>query len=190
MIDMSALPKGKIFTVSDYHKMIEAGVFAGNSDFELIEGEIVKKMTQGDYNISCVNRLNRLFNRFNYDDKFIVSIQNAVVISDISEPEPDVTLLRFRDDFYASGKARSEDVLLLIEVSDTTVSYDRRTKFRLYAEAGVAEVWLVNLPKQLLEVYSGVNIGKYRVVSKFDKSETISPKFMPEIKLKVSDIIG
>ncbi len=186
---MTALPARKIFTVAEYHKMIDAGVFVGNSDYELIRGEIVKKMTQGDFHISCINRLNRLFSR-NCGDEVIVSVQNAVVISDVSEPEPDVALLKFREDFYASGKAAGEDVLLLIEVSDSTVKYDRDVKLPLYAEAGIAEVWLVNLPRQILEVYSEPANGKYKAVKKYEKSQTVTLKLLPEIKLKVADILG
>ena len=169
--------------------MIDVGVFVGDSNYELIEGEIVKKMPIGDYHASCVNRLTRILSR-NCGDEVIVSIQNPVVISDISEPEPDVALLKFREDFYASGKANAEDALLLIEVSDTTVSYDRKTKTRLYAEAEVAEVWLVNLPRQILEIYTNPQDGKYKLVKKCEKTETVSPKLLPELKLKVSDIIG
>lgn len=186
---MNTLPARKIFTVREYHKMIDAGVFVGNSDWELIEGEIVKKMTVGDYHISCVNRLNMFF-AVKLAGKAIVSVQNPVVISDVSEPEPDVTILRFREDFYASGKATAKDVLLLIEVSDSTVSYDRSTKIALYGEAGVSEVWLVNLPRQILEVYTEPQNGKYKVVKKVGKNETVAPQLMPEIKMKVSEIIG
>ena len=184
---MTALPKRKIFTVAEYHKMINAGVFVGNDNYELIEGEIVKKMTQGDHHIACINRLN-MFLTPKLVGKAIVSVQNAVVISEISEPEPDVTLLRFSEDFYASGKATAEDVLLLIEVSDTTVRYDRQTKVRLYAESRVPEVWLVNLPRQVLEVYIHPENKKYKVVKKYEKNQTVSPTLLPEIK--VSDIIG
>lgn len=186
---MTALLKRKIFTVGDYHKMIDAGVFVGDQNYELIEGEIIKKMTVGDYHISCVNRLNRIFSR-NCGDDVIVSIQNPVIISDISEPEPDVTLLKFREDFYASGKATPEDVLLLIEVSDSTVTYDRKTKMKLYAEAGIEESWLVNLPRQILEIYSDPQDGKYKLVRKAGKNESVSPKFLTSLKIKVSDFIG
>lgn len=186
---MTALPKRKIFTVGEYHKMIDAGVFTGISDYELIEGEIVKKMTQGDLHIACINRLTRIFSR-NCGDEVILSIQNAVVISDISEPEPDVALLKFREDYYASGKASAEDVLLLVEVSDSTVKYDREVKIRLYAEAEVAEVWLVNLPRQIVEVYTQPANGKYKITGKYGKTQTISPTSLPEIKLKVADILG
>ena len=122
--------------------------------------------------------------------KAIVSIQNPVVISEISEPEPDVVLLKFQADFYVSGKAQAKDVLLLIEVSDTTISYDRKTKTRLYAEAEIAEVWLVNLPRQILEVYTNPQDGKYKFRRKYEKNEIVSPKLLPELTLKVSDIFG
>lgn len=184
---MSALPQRKIFTVSEYHKMIDAGVFVGKSNYELIEGEIVKKMTQGDYHISCINKLTRLFS-LNLSDEFILSVQNAVVVGDVNEPEPDVTLLKFREDFYSSGKATAEDVLLLIEVSDSTVKYDRDVKLKLYAEGKIEEVWLVNLPRQILEVHTQPHKGKYKVVKKFEKTQTVSPKKFSEIKIKVSDI--
>ncbi len=186
---MSALPQRKIFTVTDYHKMIDAGVFIGDSKYELIEGEIVKKMVVGDYHIGCANRLNRVLSR-NCGDDVIVSIQNPAVISDISEPEPDCALLKFREDFYTSGKAAAEDVLLLIEVSDSTIKYDRDVKIPLYAEAEVAEVWLVNLPRQVIEVYTQPENDKYKIVGKYTKTQSLAPKFAPEIKLKVSDIIG
>ncbi len=185
---MSALPQRKIFTVNEYHTMIDAGVFVGNSDYELIEGEIVKKMTQGSYHVSCVNRLNMFFVPL-LVGKAIVSVQNAVVIGDISEPEPDLTLLKFREDFYSSGKATSEEVLLLIEVSDTTLKYDRDVKLRLYAEAEIAEVWIVNLPRQILEVHTKPSKGKYKLVKKYEKKQIVSPQAFPHIKLKVSDIL-
>ncbi len=186
---MNALPARKIFNIHEYHKMIDAGVFIGNSNWELIEGEIVKKMVVGDYHISCVNRLNYLLS-LKLAGAAIVSIQNPVVISDISEPEPDVALLKFREDFYAASKATAKDVLLLIEVSDSTVSYDRQTKARIYAEAGIEEFWLVNLPRQIIEVYSEPFGGKYKVVRKFGKNEKISLNFLPDISFDVAEILG
>ena len=186
---MTALPKRKIFTVDEYHKMIDAGVFVGNSDYELIEGEIVKKMTQGDLHIACINRLNMFFAPV-LAGRAIVSVQNALIINEISEPEPDVTLLKFREDFYASGKATAEDVLLLIEVSDSTVKYDRDVKIPLYAAAEVPVVWLVNLPRQILEVYTQPEKGKYKIVRKYAKNETIVWHALAPFEIKVSDVLG
>ena len=103
---MSALPQRKFFTVAEYDTMIKAGVFDGKDRVELIEGEFIKKMTQGDLHIGCINFLTRFFTR-NCDDNVIVSVQNAVQINTFSAPEPDVSVLRFRPDFYSTGQSAS-----------------------------------------------------------------------------------
>jgi Uma2 family endonuclease len=146
-------------------------------------------MTQGDPHIGCINRLNRIFMRSLGDD-FIVSVQNAIVVNPYSAPEPDVAILRFREDFYASGKAKPEDVLLVIEVSDSTVRFDRQTKMPLYARAGIEEAWLVNLPRKALEVYRSPSNGKYEVVQKLGKNDSITPLNFPELQIPISNIIG
>jgi Uma2 family endonuclease len=185
---MTAMPVRKIFTVREYNQMIDAGVFIGNSNYELINGEIVSKMTQGNLHISCINRLNRLFSSI-IGYYGIVSIQNAVSIGEISEPEPDVSILKYREDFYETAKATEKDVLLLIEVSDSTMSYDRRVKIAMYAEANIEEVWLINLSRKIVEVYTQPENGKYKVVAKLGKTQSISPKLLPELTVWVSDII-
>ena len=186
---MSALPQRKLFTVEEYDTMIKAGVFDGKERVELIEGEFVKKMTQGDLHIGCVGRLTALFVPILLG-KATVLIQSAVQINPFSAPEPDVAILRFRPDFYSGGKARPEDILLLIEVADTTVHSDRQIKIPLYARARVPEVWLVNLPRKIVEVYTAPKNGKYQVVRKAGKSEILSPIVLPELNLKVSEVIG
>ncbi|HMS39155.1 MAG TPA: Uma2 family endonuclease [Pyrinomonadaceae bacterium] len=186
---MSALPQRKLFTVDEYDTMIKAGVFDGKERVELIEGEFVKKMTQGDLHIGCINFLTRFFS-INYNENVLVSIQNAVKINIFSAPEPDVALLRFRSDFYSTGKAQPEDILLLIEVADSTVSSDRRVKIPLYAGAEVPEVWLVNLPRKIIEIYTEPKNGKYQIVRKATKSETISPKMIADLSVKVADVVG
>jgi Uma2 family endonuclease len=186
---MSALLQRKLFTVDEYDTMIKAGVFDGKERVELIEGEFVKKMTQGDLHIGCINYLNRFFSQ-NCSEDVLISVQNAVRMNIFSAPEPDVALLRFRNDFYSTGKAQPEDVLLLIEVADTTVSSDRRVKIPLYANAEVPEVWLVNLPRKIIEVYTEPKNGKYQIVRKATKSETITPKMIADLSVKVADIVG
>jgi Uma2 family endonuclease len=186
---MSALRQRKLFTVDEYDTMIKAGVFDGKERVELIEGEFVKKMTQGDLHIGCINRLTyllvpQLLNRA------VVAVQNAVEINPFSAPEPDVAILRFRADFYSTGKARPEDILLLIEVADTTVHSDRQIKIPLYARAEVPETWLVNLPRKIVEVYTQPKNGKYRVVRKAGKSETLQPQTIRDLSIKVADIFG
>ena len=186
---MSALPQKKLFTVDEYDTMIKAGVFDGKERVELIEGEFVKKMTQGDLHIGCINRLTYLLVPILLNEA-IVTIQNAVRINTFSAPEPDVAILRFRKDFYSTGKARPEDILLLIEVADTTVRSDRQIKIPLYARAEVPEVWLVNLPRKIVEVYTEPKNGKYQIVRKAGKSEILRPQMIAELNVKVSEIIG
>lgn len=183
------LPARKLFSVREYEELIATGFFTGKKRVELIEGELIEKMTQGDPHIGCINRLNRIFMR-NLSDDFIVSVQNAIVVNPYSAPEPDVAILRFREDFYASGKAKPEDVLLVIEVSDSTVRYDRQTKMPLYARAGIEEAWLVNLPRKVLEIHRSPVNGKYEVAQKLGKNESIAPLSLPELQLKVAEIIG
>ena len=186
---MNAQPARKLFSVDEYDELIATGFFTGKKRVELIEGELVEKMSQGDSHIGCINKLNRLFTR-GLDDDYIISIQNAVVINPYSAPEPDVAILRFREDYYSTGKARPADILLLIEVSDSTVRFDRQTKLPLYARAGIAESWIVNLPRKVLEVHRELKNGKYEVVQKLNRTETIVPLNLPDLQIKISDFIG
>ena len=186
---MSALPQKKLFTVDEYDTMIKAGVFDGKERVELIEGEFVKKMTQGDLHIGCINIITWIL-RNDLSKEFLYSIQNAVQMNVFSAPEPDVAILRFRKDFYSTGKARPEDILLLIEVADTTVRSDRQIKIPLYASVGVPEVWLVNLPRKIVEVYTEPKNGKYQIVRKAGKSEILRPQMIADLSVKVAEIIG
>jgi Uma2 family endonuclease len=185
----AVVPARKLFSVREYDELIATGFFTGKKRVELIEGELIEKMTQGDFHISCINRLNRIFTR-NLSDDFIVSVQNAIFINSYSAPKPDVVILRFREGFYAAGKAKPEDVLLVVEVSDSTVRYDRQTKMPLYARVGIREAWLVNLPRKVLEVHRSPVNGKYEVVQKLGKNESIAPLNFPDLQLKIADIIG
>lgn len=176
------------FSVDEYEQMIESGILTENSRVELIRGEILDKMPIGDHHFASVNRLNRLLNR-KVGDEAIVSIQSPIVLAD-SEPEPDIALLQPRDDFYASGKPQSADVLLLIEVSDTTLEFDREVKRPLYAEAGISEYWIVNLNDDCLEVHRLPQAdGTYRDVQTWKRGQEIDIAALPGIVLAVDDIL-
>jgi Uma2 family endonuclease len=177
------------FNVHDYELMIKAGVFIGNGHVELIEGEILQMPPLGSYHIGTTNTLAEIFIP-PLIGKAVVSIQSSIILDDMSEPEPDLLVLRFRKDRYKTSKPKPEDVLLLIEVSDSTLRYDRDVKVPLYARNGIPEVWLVNLPKKIVEVYCNPHKGKYRSVKKLGLSETVSPQLIPKLKLKVAEIIG
>jgi len=117
-------------------------------------------------------------------------VQNPVRLSDFSEPVPDVALLKPRDDFYAEHLPTAEDVLLIIEVSDSTILSDRNVKIPLYPRAGIPEAWLVNLPKKMIEVYCDLAKGRYRKCLKFKRGEVLISPTVPGLSLKVSEIIG
>lgn len=186
---MSAQPARKLFSVKEYDELIASGFFVGKKRVELIEGELIEKMVQGDPHIGCVNRLTRIFSRSLSDD-FIVSVQNAFAANAYSAPEPDVAIQRFRADFYSTAKATPEDTLLVVEVSDSTIRFDRQVKIPLYARAGIRESWIVNLPRKILEVHREPKNGRYEVVQKLQRGESVAPLAFPELTLKVSDIIG
>jgi Uma2 family endonuclease len=176
------------FSVDDYEQMIDFGILSENDRVELIRGEILEKMSIGERHGASVNRLNRLFNR-RAGDRAIVSVQNPVRFPD-SEPEPDVSLLEPRDDFYESAKPLPADVLLLVEVSDTTIDYDRDVKRPLYAEARIREYWIVNLNDDTLEVHRDSQPdGTYRDVQIVRRGQQIEVAALPGVILMLDEIL-
>ena len=131
--------------------MGEAGILQ-EKGIELINGEIIEMSPIGSQQVSCVNKLNALLNTL-LGKNAIVSVQNPIITSDLSEPEPDISILVYREDYYAEEIPKSKDVLLVIEVADTSVEYDREIKLPQYAESGIPEFWLVNLKNNVIEVY-------------------------------------
>jgi Uma2 family endonuclease len=157
---MESWPRRHRITVHEYHRMAEVGLLAPDARVELIEGEIIDMAPIGKEHTSVVDQLNRLLVRAVGDDA-IVRVQGSIRLSQISEPEPDVVLLKPRPDFYRSEYASGADTLLVIEVSDTTLRYDRDVKVPLYARHGVPEVWIVDLQNDRLLVYGSLGDGVY-----------------------------
>jgi len=160
------------FTVEEYYRIAAAGVLREDDRVELIEGEIIEMSPIGSRHAACVGRLTELLGD-RARNVAMLWVQNPVQINDYSEPVPDVTLLRRRDDFYAQAKPVPEDVLLIVEVSDSTVNYDRKVKLPLYARGGVTEMWLVNLPEELIEVYTRPLDGAYQETRLVRRGESI-----------------
>jgi Uma2 family endonuclease len=183
-----AEPLRKLFTRSDYHTMLEAGILHEDDRVELIEGEIWEMAPIGSPHAGCVARVDRLFQRALADD-VIVSVQNPLHLNDFSEPEPDIQVLRFRPDFYANAHPTVSDVFLLIEVAETSLGKDR-DKIRLYARNGVPESWLFALPEAALEVYRRPTPQGYAEVLRFQRGEAVSPLAFPEMKVEVAAILG
>ena len=174
-----------VLTVNDFHRMAEGGFFQASDRIELIEGELFDMPPIGPEHNGKTNLLTyHLSAKLN--GKAIVSVQNPVVLSPDSELYPDVAVLRWREDFYAQSLATVKDVLLLIEVADTTAKSDRNKKIPLYARHGIPESWLVDLQKRQLEVYREPDVQGYRQILLPRQNEQISPALLPELVFSVS----
>ena len=149
-------PAKRKLTVDEYNRMGEAGILGPDERVELLDGELYTMAPIGEGHIGGVIGLTFLFNR-HLLGRALVSVQNPVRLSNVSEPEPDLVLLQPRDDFYRTMKPRPEDVLLLVEVADSSLAHDRDTKLPQYAAAGIPEAWLVNLVDRRIEVYAVVS---------------------------------
>ena len=174
------------WTVADYHKIGEVGLLAEDARVELINGEIVEMTPIGSSHAGKVKRLAHLFSVL-LGDKAIISVQDPLVLNDDSEPEPDITLLRWRDDYYESAHPTPQDVLLLIEVSDTSVRYDREVKIPLYARHNIPDVWLLDLQQQGLEIYQKPESGEYQHMQRL-RSGQATPDAFPEAIIQFRDL--
>ncbi|BAY47346.1 hypothetical protein SAMD00079811_49640 [Scytonema sp. HK-05] len=177
------------FTVEQYHKMAESGILAGDDRVELIRGEIIEMSPIGTKHAGCVNRLvNLLIQRLG--KRIILAPQNPVVLNNNSEPQPDVTLLQPREDFYENAHPQPNDIFLIIEVADTTVKYDREVKIPLYAEDNITEVWLVDINEQCVEVYREPTADGYQSVQKLTRGESLAIQAFGDVNITVDEILG
>lgn len=177
------------FTVDDYHRMVEAGILTEDDRVELLDGEIIKMSPIGVPHASCVRRLEALLHR-QLGDMAIVSVQNPVQLGEYGEPEPDLAVLRPRADFYAERHPQPQDILLLIEVADSSLAKDRGAKLPLYAREGIAEVWLVDLEGEALERHTNPAEGAYRLVLRARRGETVASTALPELAFPVAAVLG
>lgn len=171
------------FTVAEYRQMGTGGVFSEHARVELIDGEVVEMTPIGARHAACVSRLTRLL-VMALGDRAVVSPQNPVQVGNWSEPEPDLAVLRPRADFYAERLGEPADVLLLIEVADTSGAYDRSVKVPLYLDAGVPEIWVVDVAGGVVDVFSAA--GRFRR----GPGDTIVPVAIPDLVVDVAAILG
>jgi Uma2 family endonuclease len=176
------------FTAEEFERLGEAGILRQDARLELIEGEIFEMSPIGSLHAACVDALTLLLIEI-ARRRFIVRVQSSVLLNDFSEPQPDVTLLRWRDDFYSGALPKPEDVLLVIEVADTTVVKDRTMKIPLYARSGVPEAWLVNIPEEQVDIYSDPMNGSYQRVEVFGRGGEARSHTVEGLAVKVSEIL-
>jgi len=176
------------FTVENYHRMAEVGILDADERVELLRGEVVVMTPIGGPHAFSVNRLTRVLHDA-VGPRFYVSIQNPVAIDAHSEPQPDLVLARPDPDRYRESHPRPDDVLLLVEVADTSLDKDRKVKLPLYAEAGIVEVWIVDLNARAVEVCRDPTGGEYRDVHRFQPGDAITLHALPEVTVPVSDFL-
>ena len=178
------------FCVKEYFMMAKAGVFGEDDRVELVDGEIVDMAAVGSYHAGCVDVLNYQFSK-RVPEGVIVRVQSPVKLNEITTFQPDLAILHPRDDFYMDSHPTPKDVLLVIEVSDSSVAYDRNVKIPRYALAGVPEVWQVNLVYGFVDKFSDLDTTtvRYRSVARYSHSQRITPTLLPDISLEIDKIL-
>jgi Uma2 family endonuclease len=184
-----APPEPRRFTVDDYYRMAEAGILRTDERLELLEGEIIEMSPIGGPHAGCVTALSNwlvpaLLGRA------VVRIQQPIRLSSRSEPEPDVAVVRYRDDLYRGGHPEPKDVLLIIKVADSTLAYDLRRRLPLYAAAGIPEVWIAEVGSRQVRACREPQGRRYRQVEIISGNGTLSPVAFPDLVLKVAEVFG
>lgn len=170
-----------------YHEMIAKGVLTPEHRVELIDGYLIKKMSIGSPHASAVKALNFLLSR-ELGGNAVIGVQDPVTIHEYSEPEPDLVVAKYRPDFYRSAHPGPDDVLLVIEVADSSLAYDRQAKIPLYAACGIPETWLVNLVDKNVTVYRKPDGNTYTDVRTYGASEAIDIPNFPGRSIAVADL--
>ena len=183
-------PTQRRFTVDEYERMVEAGVLPDEENVELLDGRIYRMSPIGSAHAACVDRLTRLFVRGVGEDA-IVRIQSPIVLTPTSEPEPDVTLLKPRTGDYADRHPRPKEVLLVVEVADTSLDFDRETKLPLYARAGIPEYWVVALRDKQVHVFRAPEGEQYTTHETYGPDDEVAARTLPALdSVPVKQILG
>lgn len=185
---MASEPTTRRFTVEEYYRMAEAGILAEDDRVELLDGEIVQISPIGPRHAGTVARLQRTLER-RVGERAIVWVQNPIRLSATSEPQPDACLLRPRRDYFTRRHPRPEDVLLVIEVADASLRYDREVKLPAYARAGIPEVWLLDLAGERLGLFRDPIQGGYRSTREYARGDDVVCDALPGLWIPLDEIL-
>lgn len=179
------------FTVEEYHKMGEAGIFHEDDRVELMDGEVLEMSPIGWRHIWCVRQLNRILSRFAdrltaNDERYEVAVQDPFVLGEYGEPQPDLVLLRNPPVGRLPG---FEEVALAVEVANTSLAYDREIKLPHYAEAGIPEAWLADLTSDRVEVHSEPGPEGYRKTVRFARGERVESATLPALAFDADEVL-
>ena len=182
------LRKPRKFTVAEYYRLGAAGILSHTERVELIAGEIILMPPIGPLHGSGVDRLTLPFAEVSRG-RFIVRTQGAIRLGEHSEPEPDIALLVFREDYYAGFQPGPDDILLVVEVADTTLAYDREVKARLYAAAGIPQMLIMDLNGDCIEDLTDPGPDGYRQRVIHRRGDKIRLVALPDLEFAVSDLL-
>jgi Uma2 family endonuclease len=189
-VDIIPRTKNRIFSTEEYSRLVDSGFFTEDERIELIAGEIKQMAPIGSRHVECVNRLILLFAPLMAARQVIVSVQNPILLDEYSQPQPDLTVARYREDVYRGTLPAPADMLFLVEVSDSSDEYDRTEKVPLYARAGIEETWLINLNRGVIEVYRRPGANGYDEFRAWPSNERLSPLFLPDFQFFPSEIMA
>ncbi len=186
MVALETVHRRKLSS-DEFHRMAAAGILGEDDRVELIDGEMIEMAPIGTRHLAKVNRLSRMLS-LAVGQNAIVSTQNPIALPAQNEPQPDIALLRPRSDDYEGSMPRAADVLLIIEVADATLAYDRDVKIPIYARHGIAEVWLFDIQSGSLSVYRDPGPRGFQRVLTTKRDETVSPHLVPNIKIDLTEV--
>lgn len=182
-------PPRRRFTVDEYMKLAEVGILADGERVELIDGDVIEMSPIGNPHEARTAASNRLLAPLFIEGRAVLRVQGHVRLDENNRPEPDLALLKWRDDLYENQSPAPEDILLLIEVSDSTLDSDRSVKLALYARFNIPEVWIENIPDRVVEAYTNPVEGQYTESHFYRPGETITPGAFPNVSLNVRELI-
>jgi Uma2 family endonuclease len=174
-------------SVDEFNRLGAAGVLGEDDRVELIDGEMIEMAPIGTRHLSKVNRLSRMLSLAVAQDA-IVSTQNPIALPPRNELQADIALLRPRVDDYEATLPAASDVLLVIEIADTTVAYDREVKIPIYAQHGIVEVWLLDIQGGSLSVHRDPSLQGNQRVFVPQNTETVSPMLLPGVAIDLAEV--
>lgn len=189
--ERAAAPAGsrRYFNVSDYERLGETGILAPDERTELINGEIWRMTPQGSRHVWIIGILNRFLSR-NLPESMGLLIQSDIRVGADSQPQPDITVLRNWPGKSSAPHAGADNIALIIEVAVTSLAFDRTTKLRLYAEAGIPEYWIVDAEANRVEVYRRPEAGEYQERVAFGAQDSMTPDVTPGVTLRLAELFA
>lgn len=179
----------RLLTVEEYYRLAETGILSPDDRVELLDGEVVRMSPMKSRHAGGINRVHRWFSQ-RIARRAIVSVQTPVRLSPHSEPEPDVALLRLRPDLYATAHPEPADVLLLVEIAETSLTLDLGLKARLYAQSGIVELWVIDLVGDVVWVHREPGPDGYKQVVAFRRGVAVTSLAFPDVSIPVATLLG